>query len=268
MGKVKKFDYSKPIEIAQGIYWLGFVDKAHDLYSNPYIIIEGDEAIVIDGGNRPDFSTVMTKILQTGFAPSAITRLIYQHYDPDLCGSIPDFEEIIDRNDLKIISHNANHAFIKYYSVLSELQCIEELNFEFTFKTGRRLRFIRTPYAHCQGSFITYDEKTQTLFSSDIFGSYDKEWNLYLELFDNCIACDSYLKCPLDKHCYVSGIIDFNKSMMPSDKALQYALERIKILSLKRIAPQHGSLIEGEKNTKILLSIMEKLRGVGIDGIM
>jgi hypothetical protein len=43
--------------------------------------------LVIDGGSRPDFATVMIKIMQTGIAPKQIQALVYQHYDPDLCGS-------------------------------------------------------------------------------------------------------------------------------------------------------------------------------------
>jgi len=45
----------------------------------------------------------------------------YQHYDPDLCGSIPNFEGIIKRKDLKIISASENLIFIRHYSVSSRL---------------------------------------------------------------------------------------------------------------------------------------------------
>lgn len=81
-------DYEKVIPIADDIYWVGFYDKPSGLHCNPYLIIDGEEAVVIDGGSRPDFPTVMMKILQTGIEPSSITAMIYQHYDPDLVGSI------------------------------------------------------------------------------------------------------------------------------------------------------------------------------------
>jgi flavorubredoxin len=106
-------DLESSIEIAEGIYWIGFYDQQAGLHCNPYLIVDNDEAIVIDGGSRPDFATVMLKILQTGIIPDQIIALLYQHYDPDLCGSIPNFEDIIKRDDLRIISDSANLMFIR-----------------------------------------------------------------------------------------------------------------------------------------------------------
>ena len=41
-----------PIEIAEGIYWLGYTNNNVGLHCNPYLIREGDEAVLIDGGSR------------------------------------------------------------------------------------------------------------------------------------------------------------------------------------------------------------------------
>ena len=124
--KNKDTAYENPIEIADGIFWVGFYDRQSGLHCNPYLIIDNDEALVIDGGSRPDFPTVMMKILQTGIAPDQIGALLYQHYDPDLCGSIPNFEGIINREDLKIISASENLMFIRHYSVSSRLVPLHE----------------------------------------------------------------------------------------------------------------------------------------------
>ena len=121
-------DYDHPIEIADGIFWVGFYDRQSGLHCNPYLIIDNDEALVIDGGSRPDFPTVMLKILQTGLSPNQIKALLYQHYDPDLCGSIPNFEGIINRRDLKILSESENLMFIRHYSVSSQLWPLQQVN--------------------------------------------------------------------------------------------------------------------------------------------
>lgn len=139
-------------------------------------LLNVDEAALIDGGNRDDFSTVMLKILRTGIEPSQITRLIYQHYDPDLCGSLPQLEAIINNDALRIISHSENNVFIHYYSAKTEKLDFRELGNHYEFSTGRRLEFYATPYCHHPGSFVTYDTQTKTLFSSDLFGSFDARW--------------------------------------------------------------------------------------------
>lgn len=263
-------NYEDPIEIAEGIYWVGFYDEDFYLYCNPYLIVEEDEAILIDGGSRTDFSTVMMKILQTGLPPSNVQNLIYHHYDPDLCGSIPDFEEIIDNDNLNIISHTENNTFIKYYGGSLERKCIEkDLNFVWEFSTGRKLKFIRTPYAHSPGSFVTLDSKTGTLFSSDLFGSYAKDWELFLELNPECDDCYSYEDCPAGKEeCPILGIIGFHVNIMTSKKALNYALNRIKELPVQMIAPQHGSVIP---DTNTIDTVIEKLQlkeNIGIDDLI
>lgn len=259
-------DYLQPIEIAEGIYWVGFADANAGLYCNPYLVVDGEEAVLIDGGSRDDFSTVMLKILRTGIDPNKIQRLIYQHYDPDLCGNLPHFEAIINNTNLKIISHRDNNTFINYYSSKTPKQCIETLGYAYEFSSGRRLEFIRTPYSHSPGSFITYDCKTKTLFTSDIFGSYDSNWSLYLQLFDGCIDCSPQKICPSNnKSCHLAGILQFHRRMMTSSKALRYALEQIEKQDVALIAPQHGSLIESEIDRIAVIKHLKSLENIGFD---
>lgn len=265
----EELDYSKPIEVAPGVFWVGFVDAKHSLHCNPYLIIDGNEAVLIDGGSRPEFSTVMMKILQTGIHPSQIKRLIYQHYDPDLCGSIPHLEEIIGTSDLKIISHAENNVFIKHYGVKSPLLCMSAIGRKFVFASGRELQFFRTPYAHSAGSFITFDTGTNTLFTSDLFGSYDIQWHLFLTLLEKCKNCPGTANCHenSDEHCPIPGITLFHQRIMTSNNALHYALEQIKQLPAERIAPQHGSVIE-KQYIPTITTILEQITNIGIDGFM
>ena len=169
-------DIESSVEIAEGVHWVGFYDEQAGLHCNPYLIVDNDEAIVIDGGSRPDFATVMMKILQTGITPNQIVALLYQHYDPDLCGSIPNFEDIIKRNDLKILSDSENLMFIRHYSVATRLLPISKLNYQYSFSSGRTLQFIKTPYSHSGGSIVTFDPQSGILFTSDLFGSLGLEW--------------------------------------------------------------------------------------------
>jgi flavorubredoxin len=261
-----ELDYSGPVQIAEGIHWVGFSDEKAGLHCHPYLIMEGSEAVLIDGGSRDDFSTVMLKILRTGADPRNIKRLIYQHYDPDLCGNLPHFEAIINSPELKIISHRENNLFIKYYSSASPMQCIEDLNYSFTFSSGRKLEFIRTPFAHSPGSFITYDRQTKTLFSSDIFGGYDENWHLYLQLDDACAGCLPREICSQNgQQCPLYQIANFHQRVMTSSKALRYAMEQIEKLDIELIAPQHGSLIKSGQDCKIIIDLLKKLQPVGID---
>ncbi len=262
----KEQDYNEYIKIAEGIYWVGFADDHAGLHCNPYLIVDGNEAVLIDGGSRDDFSTVMLKVMRTGISPNQICRLIYHHYDPDLCGNIPHLEALIRNKDLKLISHRENIVFIKYYSTKLPMQCIETMDCAFTFSSGRRLEFIRTPYSHSPGSFMTYDTKTKTLFSSDLFGSYDHSWSLFSKINKACETCDAPEICPRTQgQCQLNGMINFHQRIMTSAKALHYALEQVEKLDVSIIASQHGGILTTPESRQIAIARLKTLDTVGFD---
>lgn len=208
--------YDRPIQVAEGIYWVGFRDEKSNLTCNPYLVVQGDQAILIDGGSRTDFAVVMMKILQAGVDPQNVVGLIYQHYDPDLCGSMSNFIDMFENPSLKIISEKKNNVFISFYIHRDKyhlLESIDTYNYSFDLN-GRILEFIPTPYAHSPGSFVTYDPKTKTLFTSDLFGSHSTQWDLFLEFEEECFTCLDYDKCPKQHiDCPVKDILAFHKEI-------------------------------------------------------
>lgn len=271
----RNLDYDRPIRIADDVYWVGFPDPARGLYCNPYLILDGEEGVLIDGGSRPEFTGVMMKILQTGIAPGSISTLIYQHYDPDLCGSIAHLEEIIARPDLRIVSKRESNVFIRYYGVKTQLSCIDELGRRLVLPSGRTLRFIHVPYAHTPGSFMTYDEKTRILFTGDLLGSFEaaRERELFRELPDECLRCDAPLPaddklCPeTSARCPLRGIADFHLEEMSSNRALRLACKRILDVPAEAFAPQHGSVWHRRADVEHIVGRLVSLTGVGIDGV-
>ena len=264
----QQIKYDRPIMVAEGVYWIGFNEENTNLHSNPYLISERDKVVVIDSGSRPDFAVVMMKILQVGIDPKQISALIYQHYDPDLCGSAPNMIDICENDKLMLISEADNNVFISYYlekEKQSMLKSINDFNYTFEFN-GRILQFIKTPYSHCPGSFVTYDISTKTLFSSDLFGSFSKHWDLFMEFDKACITCKDYRNCTQGKdYCPLLDILLFHKKIMPSGKALRYAMNTIKKLDIATIAPQHGSIINNRRDIYFLIEKLASLEGVGID---
>jgi len=262
-------DYESAVEIAPGIFWVGFYDAPSGLHCNPYLIVDGDEAAVIDGGSRPDFGTVMLKILQTGIVPQQIKALIYQHYDPDLCGSAPNFEDAIRQKDLQIISASENMMFIRHYSISSALVSLSKLKCEYAFSSGRKLQFIKTPYSHSAGSFMTFDPQSGVLFTSDLFGSYGVNWQLFLQLAAECIECRNLSQCSRKlPNCPINDILNFHRKIMPSTRALRYSLEQIAKIPFEILAPQHGSIIDNKDILYYIFNLLASLKDVGIDGMI
>ncbi len=260
----------RPLRVADGIYWVGYSDEDERLRCNPYLVVEKDRAVLIDGGSRGDFAGVMTKILQAGIDPRQIEALIYQHYDPDLAGSMANLIDICENPDLCILTNRRNEAFLGYYLHASErrrIHTFEELGNGYALG-DRKLSFIDTPYAHAPGSFVTYDGKTRTLFSSDLFGSFSTEFGLFLDLQDVCLGCADWADCPLHRVCPLPEIVKFHRTVMPSTAALRHAMEKIRSVDVEILAPQHGSVIVGKRDVGFVIDMLASLSDVGIDGVL
>lgn len=217
-------NYDKAVEIAPDIFWVGFYDPLANFHCNPYLIVVKGEGILIDPGSIPDFPKVAFKLSSVlGF--NKIKYIVISHQDPDLASSIPVFEKVINNKDLRIITTERVSFLTHYYGFNTPYRLVEEGPLVFN---GRRFEFMRTPYLHAPGAFITYDPRNKVMFSSDIFGAFSEEWDLYA-----------------DKK-YPQKMYSFHHNYMPPGKVLANQIKKFEKLDLELIAPQHGSIIKKE----------------------
>lgn len=219
-------DLSDSVAITHDIHWVGFYDKEAHLHCNPYLLIDEDDVVLIDPGSIPHFPTVMRKVIDL-VSPEDISTIIISHQDPDVCGNLAVMEDVIGRKDLKIWAHQNTIRLLRHYGIRSNPYAVDENGFKTTLKSGRVLEFIFTPYLHSPGAIATYDRKTGSLFSSDIFGAVSKNWSLFAE--------GDFLK-PMD---------EYHKLYMPSRSILSSCMDKFSSLPINRILPQHGSILEG-----------------------
>jgi glyoxylase-like metal-dependent hydrolase (beta-lactamase superfamily II)/tetratricopeptide (TPR) repeat protein len=240
-----KLDFSKPIEIANDIFWIGIYLENDPFQCHPYLISNGDESILIDPGSMIQLDKLIQKIQMTcNF--SDIKYIILHHQDPDLCAAVPTLETYINRDDLTIVTHSRMSVLIKHYGIKAKYYNIDQHDFLLQTK-NRELQFYTTPYCHSPGAFVTYDVKTKVLFSSDIFGGLEESWSFY--------AGDDYFS-------YIEG---FHMAYMPSRDILNYALRKIEELDIDLIAPQHGSIITREKIKPLIQKMKLMNCGLYID---
>jgi flavorubredoxin len=138
MDTARKYDYLEPIEISKGIYWVGFYDEVASFHCNPYLLIDGEEAIIFDPGSIPSYPMVASKVLSL-VEPDQIKYIVAHHQDPDLCANIPLFEELIRNDDLKIVTHSRAALLINYYGTKSTFYNIDNNNNE-PLVSGKKIR--------------------------------------------------------------------------------------------------------------------------------
>nr|CRH05341.1 Protein of unknown function [Candidatus Magnetococcus massalia] len=240
---MQSFDYNGPVPVTDDIIWVGYHDEEASLHCNTYLLLDGDEVILIDPGSIPYFPVIARKIIEV-VEPQRISTIIVTHQDPDVCGNLPVMEDVVERSDLIIVAHPTTTWLIKYYGVKSQLVPVDEIGYRVITEKGRILEFIPTPYLHSPGAACVYDHQTRTLFTSDLFGGVDEEgdgWSLF--------APSNYMEMMEPWH----------QSTMPNNHTLRRGMEILQQYDVARICPQHGSVIEGEERVKQAIALLKEL---------
>ena len=220
-----KHNFKDAIEIASSIYWVGMYLENDSFQCHPYFIKNGDESILIDPGSMLEFEETVRKVMSVADIKS-IKYIVLHHQDPDLAAAVPAIEKLINRDDLQIVTHSRMSVLIKHYLVTSSYYEIDKHDNKLVTLSGFSLDFFTTPYCHSPGAFVSYEPKSKTLFSGDIFGGIEESWEFYAD------------------ETYFDKAKQFHQEYMPSKDIFNYALKKIEALDINIIAPQHGSIIK------------------------
>ena len=247
LGRMFSGNCDKPTPLFQDdqhtVYWLG-VPEMTAFRCNTYLIVDGQEAILVDPGGRGSFEFVKMRVAQV-LPPEKVRALIVCHQDPDVAASMVDWliinpaVQIITSIRTNILLHyygNSNYSFVNINDTPT-----------YTFESGRSLTFIESPFLHFPGAFTTYDNTSKFLFSGDVWASIDVEWRLVVEDFE--------------KHEQKMNL--FHLDYMASNIASRGFVNRLRNAELNAIMPQHGSVIP-RKYIHQALEYMKNLR-CGLD---
>ncbi len=231
------------------VYWLGIEESEDEkgILTNQYLVIDGNEAALIEPGGFFVFSRVL-KNVSSLIPPTQIKYLMYSHQDPDVVAGLNLWFEYAPLAEVAVSELWVR--FIPHMAVLSAGRIIGIPDKGMEFQLGSsKIKAVPSHYLHSPGNFSFYDEKSGILFSTDIgaaaFSS--NEWYLFVEDFEG----------------HARLMEAFHKRYMSSTKALRAWVRSIRRLNPKVIAPQHGAIFRDE-NVGKFLDWLESL-DVGID---
>jgi len=219
-------------ELATKVYWVGIRDWNRRLFDaliplprgtsyNSYLVIGSGKKALIDTAN-PGFEKELDEKIRKIVDPTEIDYVVMNHAEPDHAGSIPYIMGINKRAKLVTSTQGARMART-FYKVPDER--ILPVRDQETISLGdKTLRFIEAPMLHWPETMFTYLQEDKILFSCDFFGSHSAGGMYDDEIDDLLVYAQRY----------------FGEIMMPFRLMGHKALEKIKDLEIKMIAPSHG----------------------------
>lgn len=204
--------------------------------TNEYLIVGSNEAMILDPGGTEIFPQVVSGLSQV-LNISQITAFFASHQDPDIMSSLPLWMGLCPKAKIymswiwtSFIAH-FGHEYVNQFHALPDDGMILEFG-------GGQLQFIPAHYCHSSGNFSVFDPSNKILFSGDIGAALlpPDVTELYVTHFQE----------------HIQYMETFHRRWMPSNRAKNDWVRRVRKLEPMYICPQHGSIFKGKDVVRFL----------------
>ncbi|MDP5137905.1 MBL fold metallo-hydrolase [Rheinheimera baltica] len=202
--------------------------------TNQYVVRFNNEAVILDPGGIELFAPMLDSIVKL-MPLEQVKYLFASHQDPDIISSLGLWDQVLENACL--YSPWLWEGFIRHFGMerirfmpIADPGGVLNLN-------GLELRFIPAHYLHSSGNFHVYDAKAKILFSGDIGAA--------LEPVDSPMFVDDFTA-------HTAKMRYFHQRWMPSEQAKHDWIQRVRLLDIDMMCPQHGRIFRGEQVTQFL----------------
>ncbi|MBN1307251.1 MAG: FprA family A-type flavoprotein [Chitinispirillaceae bacterium] len=226
----------REIKITDDTFWVGVNDRTTDLFEGLWPIdttgisynsyaIKDRKNVLIDlakAFKTDDFFDQISNIVPF----SDINYIILNHMEPDHTGVIKTLRMLSPQAEI-ICTPKAVRMLNEYYGITERIRTVNDGD---TLDIGSRtISFHHVPFVHWPETMVTYDQKTNVLFSCDAFGGYGA---LQGALFDDEYSDMAFYE--KESLRYYANIVA--KFALP----VLNAIKKLSPLEIKCIAPSHG----------------------------
>ncbi|WP_392535372.1 diflavin flavoprotein [Nostoc sp. C117] len=189
-------------------------------------LIQGEKVALVDTSHRK-FERLYLEILLGLIDPNRIDYLIISHTEPDHSALVKDILQLAP--SITIVGAKVAIQFLENMVHQPFKSKLVKSGERLDLGNGHELEFISAPNLHWPDTIFTYDHKTSTLYTCDVFGmhycddhTYDENLDLVEEDFQYYYDC----------------------LMGPNARSVLAALKRIEKLEIKIVATGHGPLLQ------------------------
>ncbi len=232
-------DASGAIELAPRVWWVGARSSNNKVLYHSYLLEQDAQSVLIDPGSALTSEDVSRKV-DAVIGLHNVRWVICSHAEPDVIGALPALMSNGLRRDAAIVTHERTEALIAHSGLPIDFWRIEDHDWRLELD-DLAVRFVFTPYLHSAGSFVSFEETTGTLFSSDILGGRDEAASLFASSLG-----------------YFDSIRTFHEEYMPSREILAHAVQKLRELPVQRVAPRRGQVVP-HALVEPLFNMLEKI---------
>jgi len=212
--------------------------------TNQYLLKTPDQALLMDPGGVEIFSSMLAAVLHH-VSVEQITHMFASHQDPDIISSLGLWDQALP--NAKLHAPWLWEGFIRHFGLNHiEYSAIPDEGGKINLGTTT-VELIPAHYVHSSGNFHVYDPQAKVLMSGDVGAALEPPGaDLYVDNFEQ----------------HVERMKLFHQRWMPSNRAKNDWIHRVRMLDIDILAPQHGRLFKGD-DVKRFLDWFEALE-VGI----
>ncbi len=214
--------------------------------TNQYLVSTPSRALLIDPGGIEIFSSMLAATLHH-VSVDQITDLFASHQDPDIISSLGLWDQVLP--NARLHSPWLWESFIRHFG-LNHIEYVPLADDGGTIDLGDlSLQLVPAHYLHSSGNFNIYDPQAKILFSGDVGAGLEADGApMFVDDFDE----------------HIPKIKMFHQRWMPSNRAKNDWISRVRRLDIEILAPQHGRLYRGA-DVKRFLDWFEALEvGIGV----
>jgi len=202
--------------------------------TNQYMLITDKKALLMDPGGVELFAPMLANIVKH-IPLEQLTHLFASHQDPDIISSLGLWDQTLP--GAKLYSPWLWEGFIRHFGM-------SNISYEPIPDEGSRLvldqveiQLIPAHYLHSSGNMHVYDPAARVLMSGDVGAA--------LEDHDVDIFVDDF-------EVHTKKMKFFHQRWMPSNRAKNEWIGRVRKLDIDFMCPQHGRIFRGEQITQFL----------------
>ena len=196
--------------------------------TNQYMIVAGERALLMDPGGIEVFAPMLGAILHHAKADQ-ITDLFASHQDPDIISSLGLWDQALPQ--ARLHAPWIWEGFIRHFG-MNNIEYVGIPDEGSTINLGSiELQLIPAHYLHASGNYHVYDPVGKILMSGDVGAA--------LESPEGPIFVDDFNE-------HIPRMKMFHQRWMPSNRAKNDWIRRVRELDIEYMTPQHGRIFKGD----------------------